>query len=98
MSSKPFPVPGGLTPFWRTEPSSLDNHRSTENLPDFSDIVVIGAGYAGASTAYHILDQCDSSLQPSIVILEARQACSGATGRNGLHNHSPTDWVPGLTI
>ena len=94
MSSKPFPVPGGLTPFWRTEPSSLDNHRSTENLPDYSDIVVVGAGYAGASTAYHILDQCDSSSQPSIVILEARQVCSGATGRNGLQCHSPPTEFP----
>lgn len=94
MASKPFPVPGGLTPFWRTEPSTLDNHRSTPNLPDHTDIVVIGAGYAGASTAYHLLEQCDSSSQPSIVILEARQVCSGATGRNGLQRYSRTDFVP----
>lgn len=33
---------------------------------------------------HHILDQINPGLKPpSIVILEARQACSGATGRNG---------------
>jgi glycine/D-amino acid oxidase-like deaminating enzyme len=33
------------------------------------------------STAYHLLDN-DGPL-PLIAILEAREACSGATGRNG---------------
>ena len=33
---------------------------------------------------HHILDQLSpGSTPPSIMILEARQACSGATGRNG---------------
>ncbi|KAL4926209.1 NAD(P)/FAD-dependent oxidoreductase [Aspergillus undulatus] len=85
MSSNPFPVANSITPYWRTEPDSLDSHRSTEALPATSDIVIIGAGYAGASTAYHLLDQADPSSRPSIVILEARQVCSGATGRNGGH-------------
>lgn len=83
MAANSFPAPGGMTPFWRTEPDVLDNHRSTESLPERSDIVVIGAGYAGAATTYHLLDQCNSPSQPSIVILEARHSCSGATGRNG---------------
>ncbi|KAL3472047.1 FAD dependent oxidoreductase [Aspergillus californicus] len=85
MTSNSFPVPNSITPFWRSEPDSIDNHRSTEALPETSDIVVIGAGYAGASTTFHILEQCDPSSRPSVVILEARQACSGATGRNGGH-------------
>ncbi|KAL4780066.1 FAD dependent oxidoreductase-domain-containing protein [Aspergillus varians] len=85
MSPKPFPAATSITPFWRSEPDALDSHRSTATLPETSDIVVIGAGYAGASTAYHLLDQCDPSSRPSIVILEARQVCSGATGRNGGH-------------
>lgn len=80
-----FPANNGMTSFWRTEPHFLDSHRSTEVLPDVSDIVIIGAGYAGVSTAYHCmrLSQSSSADKPSIVILEARQACSGATGRNG---------------
>jgi hypothetical protein len=37
----------------------------------------------GAATAYHIVK--DNPSPPSIVILEARKAASGATGRNGGH-------------
>lgn len=81
----PFPVNGGMTSFWRSQPDTLDNHRSTETLPESSNIVIIGAGYTGAATAYHCLEQGQSTgrKKPSIMILEARQACSGATGRNG---------------
>ncbi|KAJ5392956.1 hypothetical protein N7465_011930 [Penicillium sp. CMV-2018d] len=86
MEAKHTPVPNGMTSFWRTEPHFLDSHRSTDTLPRECDIVVIGAGYAGASIVHHILDQVSpGSKPPSIVILEARQACSGATGRNGGH-------------
>ena len=65
----------------RTEPHELDNHRTTDNLPTDCEILIIGAGYAGAATAYHLLD--DNPTPPSIVLLEAREACSGATARNG---------------
>ena len=44
--------------------------------------MVIGAGYTGASVVHHLLDGNDD-VGKSIVILEARGACSGATGRNG---------------
>lgn len=80
------PVPNATKSFWRTEPHRLDNHRSTEQLPEEADIVIIGAGYSGASIVYHLLEQSESLQNtPSIVILEAREACSGATGRNGGH-------------
>ena len=80
----PFPVPNSTEPFWRTQLDPLDSHRTTEALPKNADIVVIGAGYAGASTVYHLLEKSKGSpTKPSIVILEAREACSGATGRNG---------------
>jgi hypothetical protein len=85
MAIKHTPVPNGMTSFWRTEPHTLDSHRSTECLPEESDIVIVGAGYAGSSVAHHILSQTPAGAKPpSIVILEARQACSGATGRNGM--------------
>lgn len=73
-----------MTSFWRSDPDPLDNHRSTETLPEESDLVIIGAGFAGAATAYHCLEQSKlQSKSNSVLILEARQACSGATGRNG---------------
>jgi glycine/D-amino acid oxidase-like deaminating enzyme len=81
----PVPVPNATQPFWLTEPHPLANHRSTESLPTRCDILIIGAGYSGVATAYHLLSSRDErdKEKPSIVIIEAREACSGATGRNG---------------
>ncbi|GAB7351047.1 hypothetical protein MBLNU459_g1529t1 [Dothideomycetes sp. NU459] len=79
----PYPVANPIVPYWRTELHEFDSHRTTADLPKECDVLIIGAGYSGASTAYHLLDENPSP--PSIVILEAREACSGATGRNGGH-------------
>ncbi|KAI9732058.1 MAG: hypothetical protein M1818_007653 [Claussenomyces sp. TS43310] len=78
-----FPSASGVLPFWRTDLHPLDAHRSTPELPPACDVVIIGAGAAGISTAYHLLDEDVG--KPSLVMLEARQACSGATARNGGH-------------
>ncbi|RAK81537.1 NAD(P)/FAD-dependent oxidoreductase [Aspergillus fijiensis CBS 313.89] len=81
--------------FWQNQPHELHNFRSTEQLPEQSEVVIIGAGYAGTSTAYHLLRDHGDAIK-SITILEARGACSGATGRNGGHlrpdfyGHIPT--------
>ncbi|KAL3474549.1 phosphoenolpyruvate phosphomutase-domain-containing protein [Aspergillus californicus] len=74
-------------PFWRTELHQLDEIRTTPGLPDQSDVVIIGAGYTGISLAYHLYKQLSTSDRPypTITVLEARQICSGATGRNGGH-------------
>ncbi|KAL2852955.1 FAD dependent oxidoreductase [Aspergillus pseudoustus] len=89
MSQLPtfLPVENSTKPFWRTELHELDELRTTPELPQQSDIVIIGAGYSGVSLAYHIYKQIFASDQsyPAITILEARQICSGATGRNGGH-------------
>jgi hypothetical protein len=84
-ASKPFPVANAVPSYWRKEVGSIDAHRSGTTLPVEADIIVIGAGYAGASIVHHLIEK---SVQtgfpiPSILILEAREACSGATGRNG---------------
>lgn len=90
-----FPVANSLTSFWQTDKHPLSDHRSTFDLPAQSDIVIIGAGYAGVSTAHHLLQELGDAA-PSITILEARGICSGATGRNGghlrpdLYGHIPT--------
>lgn len=82
-----LPVPNSTASYWRSEPHRLDECRSTEQLPSQADIVIIGTGIAGVSTAYHLLKRKvnDNAPQPSILLLEARQVCSGATGRNGGH-------------
>ncbi|KAH8660303.1 FAD dependent oxidoreductase [Xylariales sp. PMI_506] len=87
MPPSPAPVANPTISFWREPPHSLDNYRSTPDLPQHVDVAVIGAGFAGISTVYHILDRCKTRSKPipSIAILEARQACNGASGRNGGH-------------
>lgn len=91
---KCLPVANPADCFWQTDPTELRNHRSSEQLPESSDIVIIGAGFAGLSTAHHLAR--DAGVAKSICILEARGVCSGATGRNGghcrpdLYGHIPT--------
>lgn len=66
--------------YWQNPPADIANHQSTQTLPDYADFVIIGSGISGTSIAYHILsDQPDAS----VLLFEARQAASGATGRNG---------------
>lgn len=39
--------------FWiEAAESKLKNHRSTQELPDEVDVVIIGSGYTGATAAY----------------------------------------------
>ena len=85
-SSGPFPTAHSTKSFWRSSIKPIDQHRTTESLPSNADIVIIGAGYSGAAIAHHLIEESkrlDRAI-PSIVILEAREVCSGATGRNGM--------------
>lgn len=79
----PLPHQSPLQSFWTSSPYQLRNHRTTKDLPPKVDVAVIGSGYVGAATAYFVLQ--DAEARPRTVILEAREACSGATGRNGGH-------------
>ncbi|CCT74878.1 related to oxidoreductase [Fusarium fujikuroi IMI 58289] len=85
MCSATFPPPEGMCSFWRTKLGSIDDHQSTAELPPFVDVAIIGAGYSAAAILTHILATTSPEDRPSILVLEARQLCSGATGRNGGH-------------
>ncbi|KAH7920486.1 FAD dependent oxidoreductase [Leucogyrophana mollusca] len=73
--------------FWTVPPSSIANHRSQATLPSHADIVIIGSGITGTSFARTVLSHGEPV---HIVMLEARETCSGATGRNGGHINAPT--------
>ena len=76
-----LPTPNPTKSFWHREPSGvLLGHRTTESLPVNADIVIIGSGISGACAA-HYLHQDVQGRNLHVVMLEAREACWGATGR-----------------
>lgn len=79
-----FPVPNPTTSYWLKWPHHLASYRSRETVPKECDIAIIGTGMAGVCTAYQILSRAKPDQRPKVVLLEARQVCSGATGRNGI--------------
>ena len=83
-----LPLPNPTTSSWQIPPDPLQNYRSTCELPtDLLDVVIIGSGFSGTSVAWHLLrgDDDTSPRQLKVLMLEARQVCSGATGRNGIY-------------
>ncbi|KAI5892836.1 DAO-domain-containing protein [Schizophyllum commune H4-8] len=56
-------------------------------LPSYADVVIIGSGITGTSVARALLM---SGKPLRILMLDARDACDGATGRNGGHITPPT--------
>ncbi|KAH7377637.1 FAD dependent oxidoreductase [Pyrenochaeta sp. MPI-SDFR-AT-0127] len=80
-----LPTPTSTNSFWHSEPNEfLLGHRTTQELPAEADIVIVGSGITGTSTARYLAEDARASGK-SIVVLEAREACWGATGRNGGH-------------
>ncbi|CEL51577.1 hypothetical protein RSOLAG1IB_00112 [Rhizoctonia solani AG-1 IB] len=87
----PLPAPNPTKSFWLDSEASanpLGQVGSAGPLPEAADIVIIGSGITGCSTAYHLSQlfrRSGERRNQSVVILEARDFCSGATGRNGGH-------------
>ena len=71
------------TPYWLSAENPLENHpwarEPGTSLPESADVVVVGAGFGGASVAYHWSRQGSENL----VVLERGEAANGAAGRNG---------------
>ena len=68
---------------WLEKPDSyLERFGSTTAVPEYANVVIIGSGLSGTSVAHHLANAPNPT---SIVMLEAREVCSGATGRNGGH-------------
>lgn len=71
--------------YWQLPPlEGVADHQSAQ-LPSEADVVIIGSGISGTSIAWHLLKEANRTTPLHIAMLEARQACSGATGRNGGH-------------
>ena len=88
-----LPPPLGDLSVWQksTRDHPLLNAGKDESLPQTADVVIIGSGMCGAMTAHTLLSAEDRPA--SVVVLEAREICSGASGRNAGHcrpGESPT--------
>lgn len=82
-----LPVTNPTTSYWQCPPDEKLLGIQTKQLPTQCDVAVIGSGVSACSVVKHLLN---SDFQGRVVVLEAREVCSGATGRNGgrLHVHA----------
>ncbi|KAK4122496.1 DAO-domain-containing protein [Parathielavia appendiculata] len=75
--------------YWLRDPSPvLLGHRGTPDLPETADVVVVGSGITGAFAARFLKEWeegKEGEERRRVVMLEAREVCFGATGRNGGH-------------
>lgn len=90
MAPIKYPHPNPSKSYWIEEgPNHLKKHRTTKELPTEVDLVIIGSGYSGTSVASHLLlsnkSEKGEPFNGSILMLESRDVCAGATGRNGGH-------------
>jgi hypothetical protein len=68
--------------FWHSEPDKfLLGHRTTKELPPYADTVIVGSGITGASAARWMTELDAIQEDNKILMLDAREACWGATGR-----------------
>ncbi|KAJ7613167.1 FAD dependent oxidoreductase [Roridomyces roridus] len=80
-----YPHPNPCLSFWLmgARNSPLIGHRTTDTLPEHADVTIIGSGLSGTAIAYFLLTGPNPPKR--VVLLEAREACDGATARNGGH-------------
>ncbi|PSN61653.1 FAD dependent oxidoreductase-like protein [Corynespora cassiicola Philippines] len=78
------PVNNPTPSYWHAPKSALANVTLPENKANslVYDHVIIGSGISGTAIAFYLLKAKPSA---RILMLEAREACGGATGRNGGH-------------
>ncbi|KAE8269394.1 hypothetical protein A4X09_0g2954 [Tilletia walkeri] len=91
-SHLPHPSSNPTLSYWLTTSSPPSSRYGVYSGSDIADdltvsVAIIGSGITGVSLAYHLLQhpQLATSYINSIAVFEAREFCSGATGRNGGH-------------
>ncbi|KAL2264717.1 hypothetical protein VTJ83DRAFT_7227 [Remersonia thermophila] len=95
VTSPPSGLPSAdpTSSYWLRDPNpALLGHRGTPDLPAEADVVVVGSGLTGTFAARFLLEGSSPThaeekegRDPGVVMLEAREVCWGATGRNGGH-------------
>ncbi|PNP59157.1 hypothetical protein THARTR1_01405 [Trichoderma harzianum] len=78
-----LPVDEPSKSYWLSEPSEiLLGHRTTKDLPQTADVLIVGSGITSAFAAHFLKGKAPNL---NVTMLEAREACWGATGRNDGH-------------
>jgi glycine/D-amino acid oxidase-like deaminating enzyme len=77
----PITLPEDETPYWQLLPNSLAAFRSTPNLPEDVDLLIIGAGLTGASAAWHASELARAGQR--VAVIDMGDPASQASGRNG---------------
>ena len=80
-----LPYPDSCLSYWHRTTRAFPylNYNKTNAVPNSAQYVVIGSGIAGALTAFKLLE---AGITPKeVLILEAREAVSGSSGRNAGH-------------
>ncbi|KAF7329922.1 FAD-dependent protein [Mycena kentingensis (nom. inval.)] len=82
QTSPGLPVADPQTPYWSIPPARIADTPLSCAAEAYADVVIIGSGITGTAVARTLL-----ALSPEtrVIMLEAREACSGATARNGGH-------------
>jgi hypothetical protein len=80
-----LPVPNPGLSFWQQTTRSFPylHANQKELVPEAAKFVIIGSGISGGLTAYELIE--GGVAARDIVILEAREAASGASSRNAGH-------------
>jgi glycine/D-amino acid oxidase-like deaminating enzyme len=77
----PIAMPEEETPYWQLLPNPLAAFRSTPELPEEVELLIIGAGLTGASAAYHAIGLAQAGQR--IAVIDLGDPASQASGRNG---------------
>jgi ribulose 1,5-bisphosphate synthetase/thiazole synthase len=80
-----LPVANRLESFWLTErDTELQYARTSQELPNDADVVIVGSGLSGAMMSYHLHKDAEAAGRGlRVVMLEADEVCGSATARNG---------------
>ncbi|KAK5048691.1 hypothetical protein LTR84_005783 [Exophiala bonariae] len=81
-----LPVPNPTKSYWQTPGNERLLNIQSLHLHEKRDVVILGSGITGCSVSHWLLKGSDSL---TISLMDAREICSGATGRNGGRINAP---------